>query len=169
MGDLTSYFGKNLLDLLAGKLRREWAGFPEEKFLDAASSLKELGLMNRVGAISRQLHSVFPEDSSEALDIQRRIMGPPLSLDAQVFNDGYWMLPMAGSWIPHRLADRSLCVTALEEWTQRGTAEFAVRGLIEAYPAETIETLERWVEHEVFHVRRLASEGTRPYLPWVEN
>jgi 3-methyladenine DNA glycosylase AlkC len=57
-------------------------------------------------------------------------------------------------------------MAALEELTQRGTAEFAIRGFIERYPEETTAWIEEWAHHTSFHVRRLASEGTRLYLPW---
>ena len=56
----------------------------------------------------------------------------------------------------------------MEQITQRGTAEFAIRPYLLRYPRETLEILHRWTAHESFHVRRLVSEGTRPRLPCGE-
>ena len=50
--------------------------------------------------------------------------------------------------------------------TQRSTAEFAIRPLIDADQARALAIMARWVEDPSHHVRRLVSEGTRPRLPW---
>ncbi|WP_027418503.1 DNA alkylation repair protein [Crocinitomix catalasitica] len=55
---------------------------------------------------------------------------------------------------------------ALETFTQYSTSEFAIRPFLIQNP-NTIEHLYKWAESENFHVRRLASEGCRPLLPWA--
>lgn len=54
----------------------------------------------------------------------------------------------------------------LKEQTKRFSSEFAVRPLIARYPEIAMETLMVWAADESRHVRRLASEGSRPRLPW---
>jgi 3-methyladenine DNA glycosylase AlkC len=54
----------------------------------------------------------------------------------------------------------------LGEMTKRFSAEFAVRPLIAADPARALPWLVTWAGDENPHVRRLASEGSRPRLPW---
>ena len=46
------------------------------------------------------------------------------------------------------------------------TAEFAVRPFIIKHEARMIAQMTAWTEHDNEHVRRLASEGCRPALPW---
>lgn len=58
-------------------------------------------------------------------------------------------------------------VQALEEITQFTSAEFAVRPFIKKYPKEMIQQMLQWSAHPSPHVRRLASEGSRPRLPWA--
>lgn len=50
--------------------------------------------------------------------------------------------------------------------TPRLTSEFALRPFIEHDPERTLEVARRWAQSDDEHVRRLASEGTRPNLPW---
>lgn len=46
------------------------------------------------------------------------------------------------------------------------SAEFAIRPFIEQHTDYTYTKLLEWCEHPSEHVRRLASEGSRPRLPW---
>ncbi|WP_265520345.1 DNA alkylation repair protein [Oerskovia flava] len=55
----------------------------------------------------------------------------------------------------------------LAELTPRLTSEFAIRGFLAADLDRTLVAAERWTRHPDEHVRRLASEGTRSYLPWA--
>lgn len=48
------------------------------------------------------------------------------------------------------------------------SSEFAIRDMLIARPERTLEIAHAWTEHENEHVRRLASEGTRAYLPWAK-
>lgn len=64
------------------------------------------------------------------------------------------------------LDDYETSVRALEEITQFTTCEFAVRPFIIKYPDEMMRQMLAWSKHEHWGVRRLASEGCRPRLPW---
>lgn len=41
-----------------------------------------------------------------------------------------------------------------------------VRPLIEQFPQPLLVRTREWRDHHSQHIRRLASEGSRPYLPW---
>ncbi|MGN4152104.1 DNA alkylation repair protein [Burkholderia gladioli] len=60
--------------------------------------------------------------------------------------------------------DRSMA--ALAFFTRFGTSEFAVREFLRDDPRRALATLRDWSRHEDPAVRRLASEGSRPRLPW---
>jgi len=55
----------------------------------------------------------------------------------------------------------------LASLTSRLTAEFALRLMLRADLHQTLEKAQSWANSEDEHIRRLASEGTRPYLPWA--
>lgn len=50
--------------------------------------------------------------------------------------------------------------------TQVMSCEFAVRPFLVRYPQTMLTAMQAWADHENVHVRRLASEGSRPRLPW---
>jgi len=56
-------------------------------------------------------------------------------------------------------------MNAIEIITQFTSCEFAIRPFIIKYP-KTLEYMVEWSKHKNAMVRRLASEGSRPRLPW---
>lgn len=48
------------------------------------------------------------------------------------------------------------------------TSEFAIRGLLAARPERALAIMQTWTTHDDEHVRRLATEGSRAYLPWAK-
>ncbi|MGY1846375.1 hypothetical protein [Blastococcus sp. SYSU DS1021] len=48
------------------------------------------------------------------------------------------------------------------------TGEFAVRELLNARPERALCIMQTWTGHDSEHVRRLATEGSRAYLPWAK-
>ena len=66
----------------------------------------------------------------------------------------------------HGLAYPKESLQTLEKLTSLFTAEFAVRPFIQQHTEISYQQLLRWCESTNEHVRRLASEGSRPRLPW---
>ncbi len=60
-----------------------------------------------------------------------------------------------------------ISVPALEQITQFITCELAIRVFIKNDPQEVMQQLLKWSKHPHPAVRRLASEGSRPRLPWA--
>lgn len=58
-------------------------------------------------------------------------------------------------------------VNAMELVTQFVSCEYAVRPFILEYKDDMIKQMFTWSKHRNHHVRRLASEGSRPRLPWA--
>jgi len=63
--------------------------------------------------------------------------------------------------------DLDTSIQAIEKITQLASCEFAVRSFIIRYPNEMMRQMLLWSKHESHLVRRLASEGCRPRLPWA--
>jgi 3-methyladenine DNA glycosylase AlkC len=55
----------------------------------------------------------------------------------------------------------------LSRLTPRLTGEFAIRTFLDSDLDRTLAAVSGWTAHPDEHVRRLASEGTRPRLPWA--
>lgn len=63
--------------------------------------------------------------------------------------------------------DYETSVDALEFITQFVSCEFAVRPFLLIYGKKMISQMLVWSTHKNYKVRRLASEGSRPRLPWA--
>jgi len=73
---------------------------------------------------------------------------------------------LAGFVQQYGLDDYETSVHAIEEITQFTSCEFTVRPFIIKYPDRMMKQMLAWSTHECWEVRRLASEGCRPRLPW---
>ena len=56
---------------------------------------------------------------------------------------------------------------AMERITQFISCEFAIRPFLLKYQGEVMAQMLKWSKHSNHHVRRFASEGCRPRLPWA--
>lgn len=63
--------------------------------------------------------------------------------------------------------DYETSVKAIERITQFTSCEFATHSFIIKYQDKMMEQMLAWSRHEHWGVRRLASEGCRPRLPWA--
>lgn len=63
--------------------------------------------------------------------------------------------------------DFETSIIAFEKITQFISCEFAVRPFIINHPEQMLGAMQKWSLHSNHHVRRLASEGSRPRLPWA--
>jgi 3-methyladenine DNA glycosylase AlkC len=59
-----------------------------------------------------------------------------------------------------------LSMEALKYFTRFGTSEAAIRPFLQNELERTLAVMRGWADDENEHVRRLASEGCRPRLPW---
>lgn len=64
------------------------------------------------------------------------------------------------------LNDLETSVAAFERITQFISCEFGVRPFIIKYEQKMLPVMFKWANHKDSRVRRLASEGSRPRLPW---
>lgn len=60
-------------------------------------------------------------------------------------------------------------IPALADFTLLCSSEFAIRPYLIRYPERMMEQCLLWAEDDNEHLRRLASEGTRPRLPWGQD
>ena len=134
--------------------------FDRGAFVDAAlTGLDTLSIMARVRHIADALHGALPTDHATALGIVRD-MAPGLT-------HGFQAMAVTEFVPRHGLHDVDRSLDALAYLTRFGSAEFAIRPFLARDPARTIDRMLRWCADDNEHVRRLASEGSRPRLPWA--
>jgi len=144
---------------IAGLLAEAQPGFDRKRFLAVAlHSLDGLTLLQRVRRATAAAHATLPGEFPKALAVLKRI--------APRMPDGF-----VGIFLPdfvgqhgHGHFDDSM--VALKYFTPFSSAEFAVREFLRRDLTRTLAVMEHWARDENEHVRRLASEGCRPRLPW---
>ena len=134
--------------------------FDRAAFLSAASErLDALSIMERVRHIADALHNALPKDYREALTTIRA-MAPRLT-------HGFQAMAVTEYVARYGLDDFDLYMEALADLTRFGSAEFAIRPFLAADAPRALAVMTRWAGNDNEHVRRLASEGARPRLPWA--
>lgn len=79
---------------------------------------------------------------------------------------GWPIMPMADYIARCGQGHLALALDALKAMTPRFSSEFAIRPFLHDQTEATLDVLMCWAQEGDEHVRRLASEGTRPRLPW---
>ncbi|MFC5531524.1 DNA alkylation repair protein [Cohnella yongneupensis] len=119
----------------------------------------ELELKGRMRRITLSLGATLPSDYGKALAILEAIYETCGGLPYLFFPD---FVEIYG------LNDWDLSIAALAKFTRMSTSEFAVRPFLKQDQSRMIAQMLTWSGDEDDHVRRLASEGCRPRLPWAD-
>lgn len=164
----TEYFDETLAEMLAGKLRDVQPEFDGNTFTAGVGrSIQNKSLKQRVELLADRLHQHLPDHFPTATDILVRILGPENPEETGMFTHFYWVMPIAKFVEKYGLNHFDESIRAIEEITKRNTGEYAIRPFIRRYPDKTLRIMRKWTQSENFHLRRLASEGLRPKLPWA--
>ncbi|MCI4136023.1 DNA alkylation repair protein [Bacillus vallismortis] len=159
MADLKEIYNEKLISQLIHHIKASCPGFHQGRFEEQLlkEDWPELALKERMRRITASLYETLPKPYNEALAILRDAAPHFKGLSGILFPDYVEQYGLA-HW------DES--IKALEYFTQYSTSEFAVRPFLLLDQEKMIAQLLKWSEHENEHVRRLASEGSRPRLPW---
>lgn len=162
------WFGDNLAKLLADKIKTVYPDFDSDAYIqEIKNQVDEMSYTQRVELHADTLKKYLPEKYSKAIKILTAILGPENPNETGMFTHFYWILPIGKFVEKFGLNDLTISLAAIEEITKRNTGEYAIRPFIRAYPNETIALMQKWSISPNFHLRRLASEGARPKLPWA--
>lgn len=125
-----------------------------------------LELKARIHKITMNLGKQLPDDYEQALNvIDKGVASFPTG-----FNDYSCMyFPDFVETYGQDEQNLSLSIAALERYTSTSSSEFAVRPFIIKYEEIMMKQMASWAKHDNEHIRRLASEGCRPKLPWGQN
>jgi 3-methyladenine DNA glycosylase AlkC len=131
----------------------------------AALGVDGLSLRERSDLVSAALIADLPHDYGTVAAVFRR------ALDSAGFT-GWMMWPVTETVATLALAaDEPDAfedgLTLLSELTPRLTAEFAIRRFLITDLDRSLAVIQHWTADPNEHVRRLASEGTRAFLPWA--
>ncbi len=165
-------FNRALVEDMAVHLKRRWSGFDAKGFTTAAlKDFTKLEMKARANQIAQALVAHMPPDVPRALKILTASLRPLDKSGAPVDDASMGIARMAvwpmGEYVARAgLGHPDESLNALRELTIRSTAEFAIRPFLIKYPQKTLAVMKSWAKDSNHHVRRLASEGSRPRLPW---
>lgn len=156
---LKDWFDEARYRTLAGQLGGLHPRFDRKRFLKLTLEGREdRSLMQRLRRTSEATREALPLDYRESLDVLRQL--------APRIDHGFvtLFLPDFVSLYGHEDFDASM--DALKFFTPFGSSEFAIREFLKRDLDRTLGVMRGWSLDEDEHVRRLASEGCRPRLPW---
>lgn len=156
---LKSMFGPAHYERLAAALADVVPRFPQKEFIrENLADIGERELNARMRHTSHVLRRYLPEKFPVAVNVLLAV--------AERMPQGYTALLFPDFVGQFGLEHTSLSLDALQFFTRFGSSEFAVREFFRTDPAATLARMRQWSADSCEHVRRLASEGSRPRLPW---
>ena len=159
--------GKHAIKRIATSVALVVPGFNAKAFQkEAEAGLAELELKARVHHLIAVLHRHYDLPFKK---LSRYLQQLPEVWDKGRAGDNkaaFAAWPLIDYVAVHGLQDPHNALQTLEKLTPLFSAEFAIRPFIQQHIEITYAKLLQWCEHPSEHVRRLASEGSRPRLPW---
>jgi len=149
--------------------------FGEAGFFDAerfvarvVAAMSPLELKERINLIADELIDVLPKSFPDKVTAIRASLPPPLDPTKTDDDFGSFIYAPLGVVVEKQGIEnhRDLSFDLLEDLTQRFSMEYSIRAFLNRWPDKTVQRMNAWAHHENYHVRRLASEGLRPKLPW---
>ena len=164
---LKNLYSDDFFETLTQSIDTVVEGFEKSNFLADVydSDWENRELKQRMRHIStvlkKYLSKNFEKSSEQLLDITAYLQ----ALNRKELNFPCILIP---DYIEQNGLDHfETSVKAFEKITMFISCEFAVRPFIIKYKKQMLDFMLEWTRHESEHVRRLASEGSRPRLPWA--
>jgi 3-methyladenine DNA glycosylase AlkC len=146
---------RGLAALIQGAVKK----FDQKLFLTMTlEGLGERSLMQRLHQTSLALGRALPGPFRADVDHLRQL--------APQVGHSFVAIALCDFVATYGQDDPDFALAALRDLTPYGSAEFAVRPFLQRDLHATLRVMRGWSADANEHVRRLASEGSRPRLPW---
>lgn len=158
--ELRLVYSNDFINHLADKIHQQFDGFNQSDFIAAVLSdgWQDMALKARMYRITESLHQCLNLPYADAIEVLK-----PVS----EFFSGFAPMFFPDFVEKYGLDEWETSMLALQHFTQFSSSEFAVRPFIIQEPERMMAQMLAWSNHNNEHVRRLASEGCRPRLPWA--
>jgi 3-methyladenine DNA glycosylase AlkC len=159
MEPLKEMFNKTYYLILAKEVKSVFKIFNDKGFLkDVLNGIESRELNARLRHTSVTLNAYLPKDYRKSISILKQV--------APKFKNGYTNLIFPDYVALYGLKDFNFSLEVLSYFTEFGSSEFAIRVFLKKDFQATLKVMKSWAKNENVHIRRLASEGCRPRLPW---
>ncbi len=159
---LKNIYSKAFINSLSLAFKKKYSKFDIEEFERSIfnKEWKNKELKERMSHIAICLKEALPNSYEKSISIILKVAPEFGGFEAMFFPD----------FVEKFGTDKENIQTsllALEELTKYSSSEFAIRPFIIASPNTLMKLLFKWSKNKNHHIRRLASEGCRPRLPWA--
>jgi 3-methyladenine DNA glycosylase AlkC len=158
---LKNMLNRESLREFALAVQRVYSSFEADEFIKSTmdETWDDLELKARGRQISVNLGKYLPADYTAAIGVIDKLAAS---------YDGFckYCFPDFVEVFGQDEINWDLSMDALERYTQYASSELAVRPFIIKHEERMMARMYAWSKHESEHIRRLASEGCRPALPW---
>lgn len=153
------YYQPEVFEDLAGRIQSLLPTFDTQGFTHKfySEKYKEMELKAKMVYGAEVLHQYLTLEYQKAIAILEEVSVGVNGFVATTFPE---FVAAFGLEHPHR------SLKALKKFTVLCSSEFGIRPFIQKYPEMVLAEMLLWASDENEHVRRLASEGCRPRLPW---
>ena len=153
-------FPKEKVRYFAETIKKAYPDFDADGFVSSVCDNKwaERELKEKMRHTTLCLHEFLPSGYPEALKILLEIIPDIKGFEAIVLPDFVEVYGMY-HW--------DISLQALGDMTKSGSSEFGIRPFLNKNLKAAMEYMYRWADSNDFRVRRFASEGCRPGLPWA--
>ena len=157
---LKNLYSKQLITQLSQAITMQHPSFDQKSFYKSIfdEQWENKKLKQRMRHIAECLHHHLPANYSESINILKPVSAKFSGFEYMFFQD---FVECYG------LNDFEISIAALEHFTKYASSEFAVRAFILQDENRMMKQMQAWANSENHQVRRLASEGCRPRLPWA--
>ena len=159
-------FSEDFYDFLSNALKHVLPELDKQAFITQiyCDEFFDFEMKQRISHTTQVLHQFMPKEFSHASDILIQLIAYFESLEIKPDSLEYLFIP---EYIErYGLEDYDNAIKAFVIVTPFVTCEFAVRPFIAKYQQKMLNDMMLWATHDHRRVRRLASEGSRPRLPW---
>lgn len=156
---LKEWFNARRYQFLASQLKSLAPDFNGKRFLEMTlPGLEQRSLMQRLSQAAIGMQACVPGKFRRQVGVLKEM--------APLVDHEFVCIVFSDFVAKYGRADRAFSLAALKYFTRYGSAEFAIRDFLVDDLHGTLAVMQEWTADADEKVRRLASEGCRPRLPW---
>jgi 3-methyladenine DNA glycosylase AlkC len=154
------FFTQASINKFADTIKSFYPTFDKSRFLELVfdKSFETKELLDKMRHTTRCLHDTLPESYKDALTVLIKAAPHVKGFEAMAFPDYV---------ATYGLDEWDLSLPALGHFTQYYSSELAIRPFLAKNPEKGMTCMIAWAGDKNPKLRRLASEGCRPRLPWA--
>lgn len=154
------FFTQSSMDTFANTIQQFYPEFDKKRFLQLVfdDTFADKEILNKMRHTTQCLKKTLPESYKKALDILKK---------AAPHAKGFEAMSLPDYVATYGMQEWDLSLLALYHFTKYSTSELAIRPFLAEDPEKVMALMTVWAEDKDPKVRRFASEGCRPRLPWA--